>query len=109
MNDIVKPRPLNKLVNVYLKIIPDEPSTKEYRQMLTLLKTKLDNPDTCYWSPELFLNYWGRVNNVLKQYNEKFIENDWAKAILFICIYDYSKNEVKPYLDLLNNMMEPQG
>ena len=107
-NNNVKPidkrkpnRSLDHLLYIYLKIIPEEPSTTKYRSNLNLLKNELNSPDTCYWSPELLVSYWDKVNNVLKHYNEKFIENDWAKAILFICIYDYSKCEVKPYLELL--------
>jgi len=101
------PRSLQKLLGTYLKIIPDEETTKEYRDRLVQLKSNIESKDTTYWSPEVVAEFiiprWEITESILQKYNPRFIEYDWAKAIQSICIYEYDIEEVKPYIDLLIN------
>ncbi len=81
----------------YLKIIPENDSVKEYRSELKYQYDKIGKR-MMYAAPEEIPVFWDNVNGVLAKYNDKFIKEDWAKAILHICRYDYNNKYVEPYM-----------
>ncbi len=97
------PRNLILLVEDYLKIIPKEDKTSKYRQQLEMEKDRLLKRWE-YASPEEIGLYWKYINRVLTTYNTPFYdEHDWAKAIYYICRYQYCQKQVHPYLNILSH------
>ena len=96
-------RKLEDNIKIYLAIIPDNTETKEYRKALISFLDKLESEEQGYWAPEVFSDLWRQCDSILFRYNTLFIDKEkaWATAILYVCNYDYDKEELEPYRHLL--------
>ena len=94
-------RSIIDVINVYLKIIPITSDTTVYRQILLALQVDIEK-HSVYAAPECISSYWNTLSNLLQKYNSPFYnDNDWAKAIFYICQYQYDNIYLKPYLNIL--------